>query len=91
MDFQKGPERICYRDLEGRLLAEVDFPTKDGVAEITHTFVDDVLRGHGVANQLLAAAAEQIRTSGLRVKLTCPYAKAWFPKHPEYSDMVIPE
>ena len=32
--------------------------------------------------------ARQIRAEGKKARLTCSYAAAWFPKHPEYADLV---
>ena len=57
MEFQREPGRI-YAEEEGRVIAEVTFPDRDGAADIDHTFVDDTLRGQGVAGQLLQAAAK---------------------------------
>ena len=44
MEFQREPGRI-YAEEEGRVIAEVTFPDRDGAADIDHTFVDDTLRG----------------------------------------------
>lgn len=60
MEFQREPGRI-YAEEEGRVIAEVTFPDRDGAADIDHTFVDDTLRGQGVAGQLLQAAADNPR------------------------------
>lgn len=50
MEFQKEPGRIFALGEDGKLLAEITFPTgEDGVADINHTFVDESLRGQGVA------------------------------------------
>ena len=46
MEFQREPGRI-YAEEEGRVIAEVTFPDRDGAADIDHTFVDDTLRGQG--------------------------------------------
>ena len=43
MEFQREPGRI-YAEEEGRVIAEVTFPDRDGAADIDHTFVDDTLR-----------------------------------------------
>ena len=48
MEFQREPGRI-YAEEEGRVIAEVTFPDRDGAADIDHTFVDDTLRGQGGA------------------------------------------
>lgn len=89
MEFQREPGRI-YAEEEGRVIAEVTFPDRDGAADIDHTFVDDTLRGQGVAGQLLRAAAGQIRAEGKRARATCSYAKIWFEKHPEEADLLCP-
>ena len=60
MEFQREPGRI-YAEEEGRVIAEVTFPDRDGAADIDHTFVDDTLRGQGVAGQLLREAADVSR------------------------------
>ena len=89
MDFQSETGRIFLEDEYGRLLAEVTFPSVSArVADIRHTLVDDSLRGQGVAGQLMEAAARQIRAEGTKARLTCSYAAAWFPTHPEYADLV---
>lgn len=89
MKFQYEKERIFSEDETGRVIAEITFPTKDRLADITHTFVDDSLRGQGAAAQLLSAAAAQIRSEGLKAKATCSYAAKWFEKHPEEEDLLV--
>lgn len=88
MEFQHEDGRIFALDPSGRLLAEVTFPSRGGVAVIDHTFVDDSLRGQGVAGQLILAAVQQIRAAGLKAHPTCPYAVKWFSSHPEQSDLL---
>ncbi len=88
MEFCHEPGRIFALDESGRLLAEVTFPRREGVAEIDHTFVDPSLRGQGVAGQLLQAAADTLRAQGLKARPTCSYAVRWFETHPEYADLL---
>ena len=89
MDYITIPGRIYAEDTAGRLLAEITFPTvRSGVADINHTFVDRSLRGTGVADQLMRAALTAIRADGNRVIATCPYAAAWFDKHPDQTDIL---
>ena len=87
MEFQKEPGRIYAADGD-RLVAEVTFPARDGVAVIDHTFVDDSLRGQGVAGQLVRAAVDQIRADGMKAQATCSYARMWFAQHPEEADLL---
>lgn len=88
MNFSQEEGRIFAVDGEGRLLAEVTFPTRDGVAVIDHTFVDTSLRGQGVAGQLLQAAADAVRAQGRKARPVCSYAVRWFEQHPEQADLL---
>lgn len=87
MEFQREPGRI-YAMNGDKLVAEVTFPARDGVAVIDHTFVDDSLRGQGVAGALVRAAADQIRAEGQKARVTCSYAQVWFQNHPEEADLL---
>lgn len=84
MELFTERERIYAADDEGKVVAEVTFPVCDGVATIDHTFVDDSLRGQGVAGELVKLAAEKIIAAGHKIAATCPYAVVWFQRHPEY-------
>lgn len=88
MKFQYEPGRIYAVDPSGALLAEVTFPASNGAAVVDHTFVDPSLRGQGIADKLLTAAVEQIRSQGLKARATCSYAVKWFEQHPEHSDLL---
>ena len=89
MEFIYEAERIYRTDENGKMLAEVRFPTRDGKADINSTYVDSSLRGQGVAGQLLEAAIKQIRQAGLKVIPSCSYAKWWFDEHPQESDLLL--
>ena len=81
MEFQKEPGRIFALGEDGKLLAEITFPT----------FVDESLRGQGVASQLVRAAAAELRAQGKRAKTSCWYAAQWFEKHPQEQDLLYKE
>ncbi|MHC1722061.1 MAG: GNAT family N-acetyltransferase [Aminipila sp.] len=85
MIFKHEHSRIYYKDQNGKVLAEILFPTDaDGTANITHTFVDDSLRGQGIAGKLMEMAMEQIKSERKTPKFTCSYAIKWAEKN--YSD-----
>jgi len=89
MDFIYHSNQISYFDDEGKLLAEVTFPEiEPDVVDINHTFVDQSLRGQGIAGRLIEAAAKEIRSRNKKAVLSCPYAQNWLEKHPEYSDII---
>ncbi len=88
MEFRQEPGRIWAEDQDGKLLAEILFPSREGKASITRTFVDDSLRGQGIAGKLMEAAVEKLRADDMEVRPICSYAKTWFEKHPEEADLL---
>ena len=89
MNFIYNQNQISCYDPNGKLLAEVTFPDTDAhTVAINHTFVDESLRGQGVAGQPMEAAANHLRSQNKKAVLTCSYAVKWFEKHPEYDDVV---
>ena len=82
--FKTENSRIYAENENGKVVAEVTFPEKDGVATIDHTFVDESLRGQGVAGKLVKAAADKIISDGNKIAATCSYAVSWLEKHSEY-------
>jgi len=89
MEWHTENNRVWIADENGKMIAEVTFPeTGAGIVTIDHTFVDGSLRGQGIAEKLTRAAGAELRRTGRKALLTCAYAKAWFPKHPEYADIL---
>ena len=83
MNYTHTANRI-FVEQDGQLLAEITFPlTADNEYTIDHTFVDDRLRGQGIAGELVRLAVEQIKNQGGHVRATCTYAQAWVQRHPE--------
>ena len=91
MDFLEEQGRIYTLDVSGKLLAEVTFPDDGDIAIIDHTFVDESLRGQGMASQLLRHAVDAIRRQGKKARPVCSYAVTWFEKHPEEKDLLEEE
>ena len=76
MDLITEPNRIYCTDENGKVLAEITFPEASvGVFDIAHTFVDDSLRGQGIAARLVDLAAEEIKKRGGKLTASCSYAK----------------
>jgi predicted GNAT family acetyltransferase len=89
MKFERERNRIFKKGDDGRVIAEVTFPDlRDGVVVIDHTFVDDSLRGQGVAGKLIEAAYDAIKADGKKAALSCSYAVKWFADKPEKRDIV---
>lgn len=88
MEWKKEANRIYVEDEAGELLAEITFPeVEEGIVDINHTYVSEVLRGQGMAGRLMAAAAEAIREKGWKARTSCSYAEGWKGKHPDESDI----
>lgn len=77
-------ERISLVGEGDVLLAYVDFPLKeDNVHIISKTFVDESLRGQGVASKLLSLLLEKAKREGFLLIPVCSYAVSYFENHPE--------
>ena len=66
MDLVMERDRIQYLDDKLERAAEVTFPVVEpGVVEINRTFVDESLRGQGVAGQLMGRGRGEHRRERL--------------------------
>lgn len=82
MEYKITENRIYAENDEGKVLAEIEFSKEqDNVYNIFHTFVDDSLRGQGVASILVEMAVHEIESRGYKVTATCSYAEKWLNTH----------
>lgn len=84
---------------KGRYFVRSDDPDA-GQAELTfsklgdktiiadHTGVPDRYRGQGVGLMLVERLIEDARANGVKVVPLCPFVRAMFEKHPEWSDVM---
>lgn len=78
MEFIKEDSRIYSLDNNKKVIAEITFDESEyGIFTISHTFVDESLRGQGIAGKLVEMAVEEIEKRGGKVEATCSYAKKW--------------
>ena len=71
-------------DAEG----EITFTHRgDGVISADHTGVPDELGGKGVAKALLDYMLDDARQNGFRIVPVCPFIRAQYQRHPEWSDL----
>lgn len=80
MEYITEKNRI-YAIEGGEEVAEVTFPERNGIYVINHTYVDDRLRGQGIASELVRRAVEEIEQRGGRVEATCSYAQLWLARN----------
>jgi len=90
MDFKIENNRVFSLSPEGKLLAELTFPARDDKrVNVDHVFVDESLRGQGIASHLMDLVCAYVQEHRLMIVAKCPYAIEWFKKHPERQDVVI--
>ena len=84
----REPFAYKYLDDEGSVIAEILFPKiNDDTICITHTYVDDSLRGQGIAKKLVEKVIKIAEDEGYKITATCSYARSYFNKYP--SDLYV--
>lgn len=82
MEFKKGNNKIYIESDDNKILAEIDYEKQENnIYNIYHTFVDECLRGQGIASKLVEQAVNDIKNKGGKVIATCSYAKKWLEKN----------
>lgn len=69
-------------------IAFATYRRADDIVTIPHVESPPALRGKGTAARLMAGIAALARANGFKVVPTCPYAVAWFRRHPEAADLL---
>ena len=89
MEFTHNDNQIAIYNQDYVVIAEVTFPAVEGnIVNVDHTYVNDVLRGQGIAGKLMNELVQNLRTTNRKATLTCSYAVSWFEKHPECADVL---
>ena len=82
MNFIYETDRIYSLNEKGNVVAEINFDEEsDGVVDICHTFVDDSLRGQGIAAKLMEEAVKYLKEHDKKFIATCSYAQSWLRKN----------
>jgi len=66
----------------------VEYTMKDNELNLYHTFTDPVLRGKGLAAQVVRAAFEYAKENNLKVVPTCSYVQAFVRRYKEYRELI---
>lgn len=68
--------RIYLPDENWNVLAEINFEKIDEATyNISHTFVDDSMRWHGIGSELVEKAIHHLTSKWYKVSATCSYAR----------------
>ena len=55
---------------------------------LTHTIVPEAFSGRGIGSRLARGVFDQLRASGRKAILICPFMTAFYARHPDYADVV---
>ncbi|GAB2778715.1 hypothetical protein HNQ93_001609 [Hymenobacter luteus] len=58
------------------------------VIDFTHTFVEEALRGQGVAEKLARTGLAYAREQRLKVRTSCEFMQHFVEQHPEYNELL---
>ena len=83
-------ERVFYIEQNGKLIAEMTYYFREEwEMVINHTYVSPVLRGKGIAQELVEEGVKFAREKGYKIYPTCSYAKVLLGKGEKFKDIVL--
>jgi predicted GNAT family acetyltransferase len=88
MSVVENQARSRFELEENGELAFATYRRSGNVFTIPHVEAAVALRGKGTAGRLMEGIAAIARERGYKIRPTCPYAVAWFRRHPEQQDLV---
>ena len=90
MPIQHHPDTQQFATTRAGHRAELAYTRPaEGTIDFTHTFVDEALRGQGVAQELARAALAFARESRLQVKTSCTFVAGFVQQNrAEYADLL---
>lgn len=86
MDFQKDLGDFYLRDENGKRVAEIKYSESlddDQVWNADSTFVDQSLRGQGVAEKLVDRLVEEAERTNNKIQPKCSYVVKLFERKPD--------
>jgi hypothetical protein len=89
MNWTYEKERVYSTNEEGKIMAEALLKEKGKEVEIQRVYVDDSLRGQGVAGKIMEVVMAYLRENNKKVIPVCSYAQGWLEKNrEEYQDVL---
>lgn len=88
-EIKKGESSFYIGKSETDFIAIIKYiDYGDNVIAATTTYVDESLRGQGIARKLLDELVAMARTENLKIFPICSYVASAFEKYPEYNDIL---
>lgn len=81
-------EESRFEREENGLRVWATYRIRDGQYQLAHVEADPPLRGTGAVGRLMQEIVEHARARQLVMVPRCPYARAWFARHPEAQDVL---
>jgi uncharacterized protein len=69
--------------------AFMNYRLAGNVISLDHTETPVEARGRGIASLLVKGVLQTVRARGLKIVPRCPFVRAYFSKHPEFSDLIV--
>lgn len=74
--------------MDGEEVGETGYELRGDAMHLTHTEVDPDRRGEGIADSMVRAVFDDIRSStDLRVVAACPFVVEWLERNPDYRNL----
>ncbi len=90
MDIVQKDNGFYMENEDGLNVAFITYQYEsDDIIVANHTFVDESLRGQGVAKELLDRLADFARENNLKVRPLCSYVVKAFNTYNNYEDIAI--
>lgn len=80
--LKRYEDAVVYCDDKGTVKATLTYRLKDDVLVIEQVFVDPLLRGRGIGQQLIEQIIAFAKEKHYRIRPVCSYAVAYFEKMP---------
>jgi len=88
-DIKEGKQKFYIGDNEQAPIAEITFKPKDASTIIVdHTYVEEELRGQGIAGKLVKVVTDYAREEGKKIIPLCPYVERKMEHTKEYRDLI---
>lgn len=84
-----NPAQNRYELVVDGVTAIVEYQRAGDLVDLTHTEVPQALAGRGVGSALARGTLDLVRTTGLKVRPSCPFIAAFIERHPDYQDLVV--
>ena len=91
-EITRNDEASRYEAIvDGALAGFAEYTLTSQTITFTHTEVDSDYEGQGVGSTLAQGALDDaIRRGDRRIKVVCPFIRAWIERHPDYQHLLEP-